>query len=187
MGLQVSFENTAFSYFWYIPRSKTARSYEGSIFNFLRNLHTILSSICTSLQSCLQFRKVPTSPHPCWNLLFSLYTHTHTHTHTHYPNGCNVVAHGGFDLYFFDGSWCWVFFHILTSYLYILFGEMSSLPSHWFSAIWLWFLLCVSSVYVCVLVQNPAWYCHMCNWYSAPFFHRHISCFILKRLYFYWL
>ena len=44
--------------------------------------------------------------------------------------------------------------------------------------------LCVSSVYVCVLMQNTAWYCPTCNWYSVPFFHRHISCFILKRLYF---
>ena len=182
MGIQTSFENT-FSSFWYISRSKAAKSYEGSIFNLLRNLHTILHSICTSLQLSPQCRKVPTSPHRCWIFSYTQ-THTHTDTHTHNPNGCNGVAHGGFDLYFFDDSWCWTSFHILTSYLYILLGEMPSLPSHWFSAIWLWLPLCFFSICVCAYGKNTAWYCPTCNWYSVPFFHRHISCFILKRLYF---
>ena len=59
MGVQISVHVPAFNYFGYMPTSGIAESYDNSIFNLLRNCHSVFHSGCSILHFLVRFLFLP--------------------------------------------------------------------------------------------------------------------------------
>ena len=97
-SFQMSVLEVCLFVFGYLPRSRIARSYGSSVFNFLQNLHTVFHSGCTNIQFTFhqQWARIPLSLHLCQHLLFVFFFNDS------YSDRFEVVSHCGFDLHFFD-------------------------------------------------------------------------------------
>ena len=113
-GVQIHLWDLTFSAFGYIPRSGVVGPYGDSIFNFLRNCHTVSYSSCIILNPCQQCTRVSISLNLCQHLLsiFSIVVIL-----------MDVKWYCGFDLQSPNDSWCWVSFHVLVDHLCVIFEK----------------------------------------------------------------
>ena len=71
-----------------------------------------------------------------------------------YSDQCKVISHCSFDLHFSNNEWCWVFFHVFVSHLYVFFGKMSIRSiSHFLIGLFVFLVLsCMSCLYIWKLI-----------------------------------
>ena len=73
MGVKISLRDSDFISFRCIPRSEIVGPYGSSIFNFLRNLHTVFHNDCTNYIPTHSVQRFPFFLHPLQHLLLIIF------------------------------------------------------------------------------------------------------------------
>ena len=102
----------------FMPRSGIAGSYESSVFNFLRNFHTVLHTNLHFYQQSVGVGGVPFSTSSSAFIVCRFFDNDHL-------DQCELIPHCSFDFHFSNNKWCWASFHMPLGHLYVFFGEMS--------------------------------------------------------------
>ena len=90
MGVQISFQVSVFISFRYIPKSGIARSYNSSVFHFLRNFLTVFHSSCTTLIALPTVHKGSLSSNPRPYFFFWLFDANHSDRREVIPHSIQI-------------------------------------------------------------------------------------------------
>ena len=116
MGVQISLQCSTLMSSGYIPRRETVGPHGRSIFNFLRNFHSVFHSGCTNLHFHQHCTRAAFFPHPCQHL-FSLPSLCLYDSHA---NMCEMISHCGFNVHFPYDYLYRAPFHVPVGHLYSL-------------------------------------------------------------------
>ena len=106
-----------YGFVWIQAQEQIVGPCGNSMLSFLRTLHTIFHSGCTSLHPRRLCRGAPFSPRPLSFVIYACFNDGRS-------DWCEVTPLCSFALHFSNNQWCWASFHMPTGHLCVFFGEM---------------------------------------------------------------